>query len=487
MTTMRRQLLDFGKDSATYGIGSMVMRFLALFLTPVFTAHLVPQDYGVLAMLGLLTMVLQPIFSLSLGAVLGPVYFEGGSVAKSRALWTTFAIHTACAVLLMVMAWWMPAQLAAIVRLPAEHVGLVRMALASCALTIVTTAWMQRVQFEKQAKLYVAVTAASALISLVASAVAVVVAGWGAAGVLVGQLAGGAVSFLAFLYFGLRATRPVLSVKAAKELLRMGLPMTPSFAFIFVITQSNKYILEWQMGLHAVGVYSIGFNFGSVISIVTGAVSMAWYPFLMSYMDRQSEVRVLFGRLFTYYVFGIGYLCLIFFFAARPVMLLLTHESYYEGAVVVGLVALSYFLQVVFSLFMTGLYFRKEVAYVSLVQGIAALITLASNYIFIRLLGVFGAGIGIAFGSFALAATMHVWNRWRAASYPVIDYEWRRIGLFVIGSTMLIVLDAMVVTPTLTGEIVKAAVASVLGIGLLFVCSNAAERSAIKSAGLKWK
>lgn len=73
---MKQQILNLGKDSLIYGVGSVVTRFIGLLTLPIFTAYLTPEEYGVLAMLGLLTMVAQPVFSLGLAAAMGPSYFR---------------------------------------------------------------------------------------------------------------------------------------------------------------------------------------------------------------------------------------------------------------------------------------------------------------------------------------------------------------------------------------------------------------------------
>jgi len=479
---MQKQIASLGRDALIYGTGSMILRFMTVLLTPLYTARLTPRDYGALAMLGLLTMVVQPVFGLGLSASMGPLYFgDGDSANKSRVVWTVFAIHGVCAVALMFVAKTMPVQIGAAVRLPSQDASLVQMTLVSCAMSIMTTAWMQRVQFEKQVKLYVAVTTATALLSIIVSMIAVIFLGWGAAGIVLGQLVGGAAALIGFMLVGVGATRMQVRLRTAAELLRMGLPLMPSFAFLFLLMQSNKYILEWYSSLSDVGVYSIGFNFGSVMSIVTGAIGAAWYPFLMSYMERQTEVRALFGRIVTYYVFGIGFLCLVFFIAARPVMILLTRDVYYGGASVVGFVALAYFFQVAFSFFTVGLYFKKEVTYVSLVQAIAAVAALVANYVLIRMYGVLGAGIGLAFGAFALTALMYGWNLLNAARYPRIDYEWRRIGLFAAGAAAIASLNAAVVVDGLAFELVKTSIAGTIGLGLVLLCLNAQERAMLVS------
>jgi len=455
----------------------MITRFIGLFTLPLFTAYLKPKEYGVLAMLALLTMVAQPVFRLGLSAAMGPSYFERDDpLSKSKVVWTVFAINIVSSTLLVSIAWLFPVTIGKLVRLPAEYSSLVKLSLTGCALTIMVTSFTQRVQFEKQAKLYVTATLATALAAILVSVITVVFLGWGVKGMVIGQLVGNTVTFLAFLLIGLKGTKFAVSASMARGLLRLGLPLVPSFAFLFILMNANKYILEWQSGLGAVGIYSIGFNLGMAISIVTGGIATAWYPFFMTYMDRQSEARVIFGRILTYYVFGVGLICLLFFLAAKPVVLILTKEEFHGAYAVVGLVALANFTQTTFNFFLPGLYFRREVKYVSIVQGFAALLSVPINYFLIVNMGVLGASIGLVAGNLMMSVFMYGWNFLNSDRYPIITYEWGRVFSFVFFSLVLFVFYVKIPGATITFEVIKSILFGALALLSMLFLLNKNER-----------
>jgi O-antigen/teichoic acid export membrane protein len=475
---MKQQIISLGKDSMIYGVGSVITRFIGLFTLPLFTAYLKPKEYGVLAMLALLTMVAQPVFRLGLSAAMGPSYFERNNpLNKSKAVWTVFALNIVSSTLLVSIAWLFPVTLGQLVRLPAEYSPLVKLTLTGCALTIMVTSFTQRVQFERQAKLYVTATLATALTAILVSVITVVFLGWGVKGMVIGQLTGNTVTFLAFLLIGLKGTKPAVSARMARELLRQGLPLVPGFAFLFILMNCNKYILEWQAGLGAVGIYSIGFNLGTAISIVTGGIASAWFPFFMTYLERQSEARVIFGRVLTYYVFGVGIICLLFFLLAKPAVLLLTKETFYDSYVVVGWVAFAYFLQTFFSFFLPGIHFNREIGYVSFVQGLAALLSLPINYFLIVNLGVLGAAIGLAASNLLMTSLMYGWNYLHRTAYPVIKYEWGRIGLFAVIFVAILIVDKIVTTNSIIYDISKAVVLLIIALCLTFMLLSSSERN----------
>jgi len=430
---MKQQILSLGKDSLIYGVGSVITRFIGLFTLPLFTAYLTPAEYGVLAMLALLTMVVQPLFSLGLGAAMGPCYFERDDVQnKSTVVWTTFFIHTLSSAFLIVIAWNYTAFIAKLVRLSEEHYLLIGLSLTGCAFTIIATAITARVQFEKQAKLYVVVTLITALTAILVSIITVVVLGWGIKGMVIGQLSGNAITLVAFLIISIQHTKYTICTRMARELFRLGLPLMPSFAFLFILMHANKYFLESKLGLDAVGVYSIGFNLGVAVSIITGGIATAWYPFFMKYINRQAEAVNLFGRIFTYYTIGVGFVIICFFVFAKPMVMALTNAEFHSAYLVVGLVSTANYLIGFYNLFLPAIYYKKEIYMQSVIQGTAVIFSLPITYFCVDQYGVLGAGLGLVIGHFIMALLTYLWVTYRRGEYMVVNYEWKRVLKFSI-------------------------------------------------------
>lgn len=454
---MKQEILGLGKDSLTFGVGSAITRVVGLLTLPLFTVYLTPSEYGVIAMLALLSMVLQPIFSFGLGAAMGLYYFKRDDPEnKSMVVWTVFLIHALSSLFLMIIGWTCSTFIAKLLQLSAEYDLAVSLSLTGSAFTIMVTSLMARVQFEKKAKLYVVITMATLLTAVSVSIFTVIYLGWGVVGMVLGQVSGNAITLLTFFVIALRNTRMVVSGAMAKELISKGLPLIPSFAFVFIITHGNKYILEWSSGLEAVGIYSIGFNLGMTISIVTSGIATAWFPFFMSYVDRQKEIEEVFAKIFTYYVFGVGFLSILYFVFAKLVVLLITHEAYHSAHHLIGFIATACLFQTLFVFFLPGLYFNGEVKYVSVVQGMAALLSLPLNFYLITELGILGAALGMMLSSLLMAILMQGWNIINRSRYPSINYEWSKVFRFLAIACAVYAAVVSIEVISIISEIVKA-------------------------------
>ncbi len=430
---MRKQLLTLGKDAMIYGVGSVLTRFLNLLTLPIFARYLSPEEYGALTMLAILTMVAQPIFSLGLGAAMGPSYFAKSTEDnKLRVVWTAFAINFVSAGIMGAIGWIFPAILCSLVLLPVEYSMLVSLTLTGCALTVMSTALMQRVQFERQSKIFVLVSFVTAIATIAFSILTVVFWSWGLDGMVYGQLLGNAVTFLCFLAITVAAGKPGFDCSLGRELFRAGVPLIPSFAFLFVIAQANKYILERESGLDSVGIYALGFNFGAVMNIVVNGIMTAWYPFFISYVKRQEEARILFGKIFTYYVLGGGVFVISFFLFAQPVVDLLLPGQYAAAAQVIGCVAAGHYFVGVFNMLLPPAHFKRDFSSIVLSQFIASVISLVAYFVLIHFWGLVGAGLSFMVGHALMAFVLHLSNRRFCESGFVILFEVRKLASFAL-------------------------------------------------------
>ncbi len=437
---MKEQIFRLGKSSIIYGAGTMLTRFISLVLLPLFTSYLSPSDYGVLALLALLAMVAQPVFGIGMSAAMGPSYFESNEpLRKSETIWTTFLILVISVSILIVIAWIVPKTLSILIAQTPKYAYFVSLTLTGSAFGILSTPFTQRIQFEEKAKTFVVITLLSSLISISLSILTVVTMRWGVEGMVTSQVVGQAITFLMFFIMGVRGTRFIYSKKIMNELLRLGIPLIPGFAFTFILMQGNRYILQLFSGVEQVGIFSIGFNIGLVLNLAVGAVGTAWYPFFMSYMERQQEATILFGRIFTYYIFLFGVLCMLFFVGSKLVITVLTQPAFHDAYMVVGFSASAIFFTGIFNMLLPGIYFKKEIRYVSVVQGLAAVISIGLNIILIKWAGFFGAGIALSLGHLLMAVFLYLWNIYRKNDYIRIKYEGLRLAKFLFLFVFIIV------------------------------------------------
>jgi O-antigen/teichoic acid export membrane protein len=406
-------------------------------------------------MLGMLNLILYPLFSMGLSAGMGPEYFKESSCEnRETVIWSAFLISIISGISLLILAWCTPSIFISITRLSNEYLNLIFLALTALSLSVFASPHMQSAQFDRKSLVFVFVNLFSIFASFFLSYYLVVYRNFGIVGILLGQIIANLIIVFGFCANTLKNYKVKVSICVIKNLLTNSLPLVPSFAFIFIIMHGNKYLLEWQNGLRDVGIYSVGFSFGTAFSIFTTSIATAWYPFFMSYKAKTDEAKIIFPKILTYYFYSVGLLCCGMFIFAKPIILFLTPFEFFESYKVIGFVSLGYFSQMCFNFFLPNLYYLNNLKIVSYVQGLSAIISIWICYVLIKLIGFTGAAIGLALGNVVMAVLLLLYNK-KNDFYIKINYDWGKIAQICTLLFTCILVNSLVEFKTNTHEILK--------------------------------
>jgi O-antigen/teichoic acid export membrane protein len=392
-----------------------------------------------------MNLVVTSVFSLGFGSATGLCYFAGdGPRRKADTIWTSVFILMLSVLVMSASAYIFPRQISEILFHTPDHNRLVTLSMLSAGTIILNAQFMLYLMFEKRAVLYVVITTTVTLLSLALSVLTVVFLGRGVAGVIESLLISHVAGLIMLIIPTIRGLPIRLNGDIALELLRFGIPLIPSALFLFILQPANQYILERFRGLDEVGVYVIGFSFGAVMNFLVSAFSSAWYPHFMAFMNHPEEARYTFGRVITGYILGFGVTSLLFYALAKPVVLIMTQLPFHDAYKVVGMTSTAYFLSGLFMLLLPAVYFAKEVKYISVIQGVSALVAVLLNLALIPWLGLIGAALALVLGHVALVVFQYAWNRYRQGVYLQIYYDWKRIARF---GTFYVLIAALTLWP----------------------------------------
>jgi len=484
---MEQPFWRLARGTLIYGIGGILSRFIVFLLLPVFTSYLTPAEFGISSLLGFIGFFVTPVFSLGLGAAMGICYFDGDDRRrKETTVWTVFTVLGISVSALAVLGVVFAREISLLAFQTPQYHYLVTISVMSTCLNILSIPLMLYFQFEEKAKTFVTLATLSTLIGIGLSVLMVVVLEKGIQGFIESGLIGQAATLLFFLFPVIRAVRYRFSRTLTYEILKLGVPLIPSFAFLFVIQQGNKYILQWFKGLETVGIYTVGFNLGLMMNLIVSGFTSAWMPYFMSFINKWDEARILFGRVLTYYAFSFGGLSLLFYITARPVVMIMTKTAFHDAYKVVGLSATAQFLTGVFSIFLPAIYFAKEVRYVTFIQGTSALLAVGFNLILIPLFGMIGSAVALMLGLLVMSVLQQTWNFKRRKSYLNVQYEWNRILRFSFIYAGFVLIMLLKGNPSLGVELLISGISAAALPIILYALLNQREREMLWTIGKRF-
>jgi O-antigen/teichoic acid export membrane protein len=302
-------------------------------------------------------------------------------------------------------------------------------AIATIVFSVLALPLQLEMQFSGRPVEFVVISFIGALLTSISSVFAIVWLELGALGLLLGGLLGQALVWGLLLVRSRGAPKSYANSEIAKELLKHGLPLLPSFVLLFVLQNGVRWHLESVHGVGEVGLYSIGSNFGSILTLVTSGFVTAWMPWAMQLSDSWEEGRHVVAQRLTQYVIGIGFLVLLFFCMAQPILWITTSHDYFGAWVVVGMSAVTSFMMSLFSLLLPPVYMAAKVSLVLISQSVAALVSIGSAYILIDL-GSIGASASVMLGSIALVVVQLFVNATLTGRTP-IPFDVKRLSFVV--------------------------------------------------------
>ena len=427
---MKAQIKRLVRGTFIYGMGAALQQFLGFLLLPLFTRILTPADYGVIALIGIVTVALSGLYNLGTGNSMGLLYFrEQNPVNRPSIVWTNVVLMLFSSLILVLVASAVAPQISHLVLQTSEYAYLFRIAFVTLALTTITGPFYAYLRMEEKAKTYVLLTVVDTIVTLLLSVYLVAILHWGVAGVYVAMLAAKA---LMLLVTGIVVGRRLpfgLNLRLVKSLVRIGLPSIFGLLAFLVIDFADRQMIERLLNIESLGIYSIGYNFGMVMLLAVNAFGTAWPPFFMSFVNKRDEAQVVFGKVLKYYLLSFGALALLFFVVAKPMTVLLTAPAFHDAFTVVGLVAAAYMLKGCYLILLPGIYFAEKLYWQSAIEWVAALMNIGLNLLLIPRIGIAGAAYATLASYLCLTVLAWIVSR----RHLQVKYEWRGVSVLVVG------------------------------------------------------
>lgn len=181
-----------------------------------------------------------------------------------------------------------------------------------------------------------------------------------------------------------------MSNSIAKELLKVGVPLLPTFLIFWVFNSMDRIMINKMLGARELGVYSIGAKVASISQLVYMAFSGGWAYFKFYTMKDNDQVKIN-SMIFEY----LGIISFLVFIGAQPFVTFVFNKffigDYQRGAEVFLYLLLSPLILMLFQIIGSQLTVIKKTYYITLSLILGALLNVTLNYCFIQIYGIKGA------------------------------------------------------------------------------------------------
>lgn len=186
-----------------------------------------------------------------------------------------------------------------------------------------------------------------------------------------------------------------------QQALFFGLPLIPHLVGKFIINQSDIIFIAKMISIEDAGIYRIGYQFGYIISIISGAFLYVYTPFLLERLAKitDSKKREI-VKLSWVFILVLVFLTIILTLGSKFIFVHIIHKDFINGAQFVFWTALSYLFWGGYLIFAGYIFYLKKTKILGYISILNISLNLFLNYFLILKFGVIGVSYATAISFF---------------------------------------------------------------------------------------
>lgn len=388
-------------SAAVYSVSNVLNGALPFLLLPVMTRLLPPQEYGVLAMFTVLLGIMSAFTGLSVQGAVNSRYVDRNEINfpnyVGASLWV-LCISTAVTTVFVAL---LQAPLSRLATIPPFWLFMsILTSFASFLVQIRLSIWLMARKPLCYGVLQVGMSVVNATLSL-----ALVL--WvyrSADGRMWGQTLAtvifGLVAFISLLRGGWVDVR--MNKQYMKEIFSFGIPLVPHVLGGFLLAFADRLVVNERLGLRDAGIYMVAAQLGVGMGMITDAFNKAFVPWLYEKLKSGSDQEKRLIVRGTWVYFGVALVAAgVVAVGASWIIVLCAGPKYRDAAGVLGWIALGQAFGGMYLMVTNYVFYARKTAFLGWFTLVSGIIGVFAAWILTPLMGIAGAGAGLAIGMLA--------------------------------------------------------------------------------------
>jgi len=188
-------------------------------------------------------------------------------------------------------------------------------------------------------------------------------------------------------------------IKAAKVTIlssfyRYGIPIAMADLGLWVISQSNRFVLQHFKGASFNGILGVGYNltFSTILQIAS-IITMAAIPRIFEVYESGCDTKKIISKLTSYYLIIFSPIVFILFLYPREIVALFSNKFYSEAHIIIPFLAVSVFLYGLSEYTTIQYHLTKKTYITTIIRIIPGVLGLLLSICLIPRIGLVGIGI----------------------------------------------------------------------------------------------
>jgi len=423
------KLKELSKDTAIYGISTILGRFLNFLLVPFYTNVFIPQEYGIVSNVYAYVALLNVFYLYGMDSAFMKYAADKQDLPEKQVFSTPFISVFISAFFFSVIILILRAPVSQLMGIPEGFSYIIYFISAILFVDALSAIPFIKLRLERKAKKFALFKFLNIFINVLLNIILVVFLKFGVEAVFIGNLAASLFSLMLLFpeikkYLKIEINRDIYS-----KLLKFGLPYLPAGFSSIIIQVIDRPILERLTDLHTVGIYQANHKLGIFMMLFVNMFQFAWQPFFLQ-NAKEENARDIFSKVLTYFVL-IASVILVFLslFISDFVKIsifgrTIIGPAYWGGLFIVPAVLLGYLFNGVYFVFTAGIFIKEKTIYIPFITAAGAAVNIAANLLLIQFIGIMGSAIAALLSYFVMALSLYFVTQ----HFYKINYELIKIG-----------------------------------------------------------
>lgn len=383
----------FFKNSLLYTLGSMITPIIGFIMLPFYTNVFTPAEYGVVTTTQSLIGLLQIFLVLSLHGAITRFFYDYLDQPKEqrRYLGSIFIFvslfSTVFSSLLLIFNEVIGSFLFQDIPINPFYYLLILISWLSALLSLPLALF----RAQEKAYLFVFVNFSKAVLIMLLSIYLIKYENFGPEGVLIAQASISAIVTLITYLHIIKYIDFNFSMQSIKESLLFSLPLIPHVASGWIISSSDKVILEKFVGVAEVGIYSLAVQISMVLGLFFASVNNALVPRYtkLKKMNQANQADKLL-RIFAGVVVGVS---IIYLPTSIIVIKYISSPEYHSAINIIPLLLIGQIVNGFYFIYVAKLFYAKKSGSIAFSSSTAAITNILLNIVLIPQIGIYGAAV----------------------------------------------------------------------------------------------
>lgn len=389
----------FVENFFVYGFISILNKFVPLVLLPVITRLLPnPSDFGIFNIYSLIVGFGSPLAILGLYDAMFREYFEKDDFQYKYNVTTTAqrAVLTS-SIIISILLVVFSKNLSFLFFKNSNFNNIILYGSIGVFLSANLSIFQAPTRINNERKVFVFSSLFSTLFNYFISMLLIYL-GFSFLGLIYGSILS---SVLLILFFFLKNkeyfSRGRFDKKILLELLKIGLPLLPTFLIYWIYSSMDRIMISNILGISALGIYSVGSKIANISQLIYISFANGWQYFVFSTMKDEDQVALI-SKIFEY-LGVISFISFVIFYPFNSIIFRLFFKGeYVNGYIVAPYLYLSPLLLMLFQIIGNQFLVIKKSYLVTLILSVGALANIVLNLFLIPILGIEGAALSTLLG-----------------------------------------------------------------------------------------